>query len=100
MKPAAQRRVAEYLRKHHKLSQRPARRLARVHRSKARYRSIRAKDEPIHARLRELALAHRHYGYKRLHVLLRREGILINHKRTYRPYREERLMVQQRRKRW
>lgn len=44
-------------------------------------------------------MRYRRYGYKRLHVLLRREGIMINHKRTYRLYREEKLMVRQRKKR-
>ncbi len=44
-------------------------------------------------------MIHRRYGYKRLHVLLRREGIMINHKRTYRLYRDEKLMVRQRKKR-
>lgn len=44
-------------------------------------------------------MTHRRYGYKRLHVLLRREGLRINHKRTYRLYREENLMVRQRKKR-
>jgi putative transposase len=40
-------------------------------------------------RLRELAAVRVGYGYRRLHVLLRREGWLVNHKRVYRLYREE-----------
>ena len=99
MTPAARRRVAAYLQGRHRFSQRRACRLAGVHRSTARYRSTRPQDEPIRARLRQLALQYRRYGYKRLHVLLRREGIVINHKRTYRLYREEKLMVRQRKKR-
>jgi len=45
-----------------------------------------------------LALAHerRRFGYRRLHVLLRREGFRVNHKRLFRLYREERLMVRRR----
>lgn len=44
-------------------------------------------------RLKDLAGRHRRYGYLRLHVLLRREGLVINHKRTYRLYRDEGLAV-------
>jgi len=44
-------------------------------------------------------MVNRRYGYKRLHVLLRRDGIMINHKRTYRLYKEEKLLVRQRKKR-
>jgi putative transposase len=40
-------------------------------------------------RLKELAAARVHYGYRRLHILLRREGWSVNHKRTYCLYREE-----------
>ena len=40
-----------------------------------------------------MAGQHRRYGYLRLHVLLRREGLVINHKRTYRLYRDEGLAV-------
>jgi len=35
-------------------------------------------------------------GYRRLHILLRRDGIALNHKKLFRPYREERLMVRRR----
>jgi len=47
---------------------------------------------------RTIALAHerRRFGYRRLHVLLRREGFRVNHKRLFRLYREERLMVRRR----
>jgi putative transposase len=38
----------------------------------------------------------RRFGYRRLHVLLRREGHVVNRKRVYRLYREERLMVRRR----
>ena len=97
--PAARRQVAAYLQAHHQFSQRRACGLAGIHRSTVRYRSTKPRDEPIRIRLRDLAMHYRRYGYKRLHVLLRREGIMINHKRTYRLYREENLMVRQRKKR-
>jgi putative transposase len=44
-------------------------------------------------RLKELAAARVRYGYRRLHILLRREGWSVNHKRTYRLYREEGLSI-------
>jgi len=47
-------------------------------------------------RLRELAAIRRRFGYRRLHVLLRREGVVMNHKKLRRLYREERLQVRRR----
>ncbi len=57
------------------------------------------KNEPLRQRLVELAGQRRRFGYRRLHVLVRREGWAINHKRTWRIYREAKLHVQRRRKR-
>jgi putative transposase len=48
-------------------------------------------DANIRARLRELAAVRRRFGYRRLHILLTREGIIMNHKKLRRLYREERL---------
>jgi putative transposase len=48
------------------------------------------------ARLRELASVRRRFGYRRLHILLTREGIIMNHKKFRRLYREERLQVRRR----
>jgi putative transposase len=50
-------------------------------------------------RLRDLAAARVRYGYRRLHVLLQREGWQINHKRVYRLYREEGLGIRMHRRR-
>ena len=61
-----------------------------------RYTSTRPDDEPIRSRLRELASERRRFGYRRLGLLLGREGIVMNHKKLYRLYREERLMVRKR----
>lgn len=65
-------------------------------RTSVRYRVRRADDEPIRARLRELASERRRFGYRRLHVLLTREGLLMNHKKLRRLYCEERLQVRRR----
>ena len=83
----------------HGLSQRTVCRLLKLPRSTARYRSVRPPDDAVRQRLRELALRYRRYGYQRLHVLLRREGFTLNHKKTYRLYREEQLLVRQRKRR-
>jgi len=57
-------------------------------------------DASLRARLKELAAVRRRFGYRRLHVLLRREGWNVNHKRVYSIYVEERLQVRRgRRKR-
>ena len=50
----------------------------------------------MRARLRELAAVRRRFGYRRLHILLTREGIVMNHKKLRRLYREERLQVRRR----
>ena len=61
-----------------------------------RYASRRSDHAPIRQRLLELAQQRRRFGYRRLHLLLRREGVILNHKKLYRLYREERLMVRKR----
>jgi putative transposase len=61
-----------------------------------RYASRRPDDAAVRARLKELALERRRFGYRRLHILLRREGIEMNHKKLFRLYREERLTVKKR----
>jgi len=65
-------------------------------RSSARYRARRSGDQELRERLRQLAGERRRFGYRRLHVLLRREGEQVNHKRVYRLYREEGLSVRRR----
>jgi putative transposase len=67
-----------------------------VDRTSVCYRSIRPDDRIVRARLRELAAFRRRFGYRRLHILLRREGIIMNHKKLRRLYREERLQVRRR----
>jgi putative transposase len=65
-------------------------------RTSVRYRSCRPDDGAIRLRLRELAAERRRFGYRRLQVLLRREGISMNHKKLRRLYGEERLQVRRR----
>lgn len=61
-----------------------------------RWRSRRPDDTALRERLKALAEERRRFGYRRLHVLLRREGHLVNRKRVQRLYHEEKLMVRRR----
>jgi putative transposase len=61
-----------------------------------RYRSMRPDDAGLRQRLRELATERRRFGYRRLHLLLKREGVTVNRKKLYRLYKEERLTVRRR----
>jgi putative transposase len=65
-------------------------------RSSMRYRSRRDGDAAARLRIRELAAHRRRFGYRRLHILLTREGCHMNHKRFRRLYREEKLQVRRR----
>ncbi len=97
--PAQKRAVVRFFRVGFRVSERRACRVAGVPRSSCRYRS-RAKDQAaLRLRLRDLAAARVRYGYRRLHVLLQREGWRVNHKRVYRLYREEGLGIRVKRRR-
>ena len=61
-----------------------------------RYASRRSDDVTIRDRLKTLAGQRQRFGCRRLHILLRREGIALNHKKLFRLYREERLTVRRR----
>lgn len=67
------------------------------HRSSYRYRSIADEQAALRIRIRDLAQTRVSYGYRRLHVLLQREGWLVNHKRVYRLYKEEGLIMRNKR---
>jgi putative transposase len=67
-----------------------------VDRTSMRYRGKRPDDAAVRARMRELAAIRRRFGYRRLFVLMRREGLVMNHKKFRRLYREERLQVRRR----
>ena len=77
-------------------SERRACGLVGIGRSSARYTVRRSGDEELRERLRELAGERRRFGYRRLHVMLVREGRMVNHKRIYRLYQEEGLSVRKR----
>ena len=73
----------------YQVSERRACSVIQLQRSTRRYRSIADDQAALRIRLRDLAQARVSYGYRRLHVLLQREGWKVNHKRGYRLYRQE-----------
>lgn len=76
------------------VSARRACELVSLSRSRWHYKPLRPeRDRPVRERLKVLASERPRFGYKRLTVLLRREGLVINHKCVLRLYREERLAV-------
>ncbi len=82
--PAARREAVAHLCDGHGVSQRRACRVIGVDRALIRYRSRRPDDASIRARLRKLAAVRRRFGWRRLKVLLSREGVHLNHKKLRR----------------
>lgn len=93
-----------YVEVEYRMSERHACRLLGLGRSTHRYRACKAeRDARLRSRLKELAAKRMRFGYRRLTAMLLREGMLANHKRVYRLYREEGLAMrirQRRRIRW
>ena len=92
-RPALKREAAMYLMSHHRLSQRRACALLRHPRSTHYYRSVKDPQLALRQRMREIAQVRVRYGYRRIHVLLRREGWKHSRGKTYRLYTEERLQL-------
>lgn len=80
----------------YQVSERRACRAMGFNRASHRYQSVADPQVALRMRLRELAAARVGWGYERLHILLRREGWGVNHKRVYRLYREEGLAMRKR----
>ena len=95
MTPSRRRDVVTQLRLAYRVSERRACRATGFARASQRYRSVADPQEELRLRLKELAESRVRYGYRRLHVLLRREGWPVNHKRVYRLYRLEGLVIRQ-----
>ena len=91
--PAVKREAVAHLKGAHEMSERRACRVIGCQRMTIRYRSRRPDDPKLRERLVALARERRRFGYRRLLIFLRREGFVVNHKRLFRIYREERLMV-------
>lgn len=78
----------EYMEHSFAVSERRACEALRFGRSTHRYQSRADEQAVLRMRIKEIAGTRVRYGYKRIHVLLQREGWQINHKRVYRLYRE------------
>ena len=97
---ASQRRSAvRYLQQRYSISERRGCDVTGRHRSTHRYTSIRPPQDALRRRIRELARSRVRYGYRRIHILLKREGIHINKKRVYRLYSEDGLQLRSKRPR-
>jgi len=94
--PAARRAAITAAREAHGISERRACSIIGADRSVMRYRHRRLDDAAVRARLKELAAERRRFGWRRLKLLLAREGIRMNHKKLRRLYAEERLQVRRR----
>lgn len=91
--PASRKQAATLMVQMHQLSERAACHLAGVSRTAYRYKAKPPQDDRLRDRLKQLAAEQSAYGYLLLHGLLKAEGLVINKKRTYRIYTEEKLQV-------
>ena len=89
VRPVRRREAVEYLQTAYRVSERRACAVSTFHRSTHRYRSKADPQAALRIRLKELAATRVCFGYRRLHLLLGREGWRVNHKRVYRLYTEE-----------
>ena len=91
--------AVDYVVAQHATSQRRACQIVRQHRSGQRYRSCKDPKTALRARMRELSRIRMRYGYRRLHVLLKREGWVLGKQQAYRLYNEEGLQLRAKRPR-
>jgi len=91
--------VVKKLQVTYEVSERRACRATGFPRATHRYQSVRDDRAELRIRLRDLATSRVHYGYIRLHTLLRREGWKVNRKLVYRIYKEEGLQLRRKRPR-
>ena len=80
----------------HQVSQRRACSVLNVDRSSVRYRSVRPDDAELRTAMKAVAAERRRFGYRRVHVMLERQGWQVNQKKIRRLYREEKLQVRKR----
>lgn len=81
------------------MSERRACRVLTLGRLTRRCESVAAEQAGLRMRIRDLAASRMSYGYRRIHVLLRKEGWKVNHKKVYRLYRMEGLRIRPKRPR-
>jgi putative transposase len=94
--PDAKRKAVVHACEVHGVSQRRACQAMRIDRSTVRYISTRPHDAPLREAMKAVAAERRRFGYRRIHVMLDRQGIVMNQKKLRRLYREEKLQVRRR----
>ena len=94
--PDAKRSAVVHACDQHGVSQRRACKVLAVDRSSVRYKSIRPDDGDLREAMKKVAGERRRFGYRRIHIMLQRQGIVMNQKKLRRLYREERLQVRRR----
>jgi len=94
--PVAKRNAVVHLCKAHGVSQRRACGVLQIDRSTVRYQSLRADDVYLRDAIKRVSRERRRFGYRRIHVMIAREGFEVNHKKVRRIYVEEKLQVRRR----
>jgi putative transposase len=93
---AAERKAVAHLVDAHGMSERRACKTIGSCRMTMRYQTTRTDDAGLRQRMKAIAHERRRFGYRRVHVLLKREGYRVNHKKLFRLYRKEKLAVRRR----
>lgn len=96
MTPDGRRQAVAYLCEAHGVSQRRACNVMQTDRSSVRYQSKRVNDNEQREAIKRISKERRRFGYRRINVMLQREGIHMNHKKLRRIYEEEKLQVRRR----
>lgn len=81
--------MVKYLQDAYEVSERRSCKVFKINRTAYRYKSKKDEQAFLRLRIKEIAASRVRYGYKRIHILLKREGWNVNHKRVYRLYKEE-----------
>lgn len=92
----AKRKAVAHACEKHGVSQRRACDILQVDRSSVRYTSTRSDDADLREAMKKVASERRRFGYRRIHGMLERQGIMMNQKKLRRLYREEKLQVRKR----
>lgn len=94
--PQAKKEVAQEMIKKHQMSQRRSCWLVGLGRNTCRYQPKRQSSEELKSKIQKIAFEKRRFGYRRVHILLKRSGEKVNHKRVWRIYRELGLKIKKR----
>jgi len=94
--PAGKRKAVAHLMEAHQVSQRRACGILQIDRSLVRYLSRRGDDVDLCDAIKRVSRERRRFGYRRIHVMVAREGFEVNHKKVRRIYTEEKLQMRRR----